>query len=528
VGKGVVIVLLPALAALTWPQTASAQHDHHRPPPAARVPVRMATSCRGTVAEMFDRGVAQLHAAAFAGAIDTFRLVAHSDVDCAMAWWGTALAHWGQWWLDGDGAAPAAGRRALERGAAARHASPRERAYLGAVQRLFEPGAFPADGLRRYVDAMTALQQSNPGDAEAALFAAAALLDRRELGAGGHAADRARALALIAGTPHGHDHPGVAHYTLRAGIGVPADARALAAAERLDQTGAATAAMRLAAARAWAGAGRWTEAVEASRRAADAARHDGHDALELLALDVEVLAQLQLGQDDEAARISRRIVGRQPAAGSGRRSIEARRAQALAPARLTLERGDWHAAATLAAAPETDPPNRQLVRLVAAVGAARTGDVAAARRALALADDAPPGDMHLSAITRLRRHVGAWIAVAEHRYEDAVRALEDAAPGDEDAASADTLATLLMTDEARGELLAAAGRHDAALEAFARALAAAPHRLRTLALSARAAVAAGRGDLAMQYYRAIERQTAGAPASRPEIAEARAWTAGLH
>ena len=99
-----------------------------------------------------------------------------------MAYWGEALRYNQPLWynenLEKARARPgAAGRR---RASGARQAkcadpTPREKAYLDAVERLFGDGAKPARD-RAYADAMAEVSRQFPDDDDAAAFYALALL----------------------------------------------------------------------------------------------------------------------------------------------------------------------------------------------------------------------------------------------------------------------------------------------------------------------------------------------------------------
>ena len=57
--------------------------------------VRFETSCSAPVEARFDRAVALLHSFEFALASDGFDDVARADPSCGIAYWGLALAAWG-------------------------------------------------------------------------------------------------------------------------------------------------------------------------------------------------------------------------------------------------------------------------------------------------------------------------------------------------------------------------------------------------------------------------------------------------
>lgn len=54
--------------------------------------VHFQTTCKPTVAQRFDRGVALLHSFEFAASIRAFNEVLAQDSACAMAYWGIALS----------------------------------------------------------------------------------------------------------------------------------------------------------------------------------------------------------------------------------------------------------------------------------------------------------------------------------------------------------------------------------------------------------------------------------------------------
>ncbi len=95
------------------PGRAQDPHEHGAPDSARIGTVHFATSCDAATQPDFDRAVALLHSFWFGASIDGFQGVLSEDPGCAMAWWGIAMAEWGN---------PFGGIRstaALERGAAA-------------------------------------------------------------------------------------------------------------------------------------------------------------------------------------------------------------------------------------------------------------------------------------------------------------------------------------------------------------------------------------------------------------------------
>ena len=102
--------------------------------------VTFANSCSADVQPAFARGMALLHSFEFGSAIDAFTMVSDKDPSCAMAQWGTGLAQWGNPFSAALRPAPQleAGRKTLERAAAAGAKTPRERGFITAAAALFD------------------------------------------------------------------------------------------------------------------------------------------------------------------------------------------------------------------------------------------------------------------------------------------------------------------------------------------------------------------------------------------------------
>src|SRR5262245_49216907 len=85
-------------ALLSLPAAALAQHEEHgamNPDMIGSASVHFETSCAPAVKNDFNKAVALLHSFWFAEAIKGFEGVLTHDANCAMAYWGIALSHWG-------------------------------------------------------------------------------------------------------------------------------------------------------------------------------------------------------------------------------------------------------------------------------------------------------------------------------------------------------------------------------------------------------------------------------------------------
>jgi tetratricopeptide (TPR) repeat protein len=164
------------------------------------------------------RGVLLLHSFEYDDAIDAFRQAQRLDPAFAMAYWGEAMCYNQPLWYNEnlDKGRAALARLAPSRAARqARAQTPRERAYLDAVERLFGDGDKAARD-RGYAGRMADLARAYPDDDEAAAFHALALLaaippDQRNPAVSLQAGEIAS--GILRRNPQ---HPGAAHYALHA------------------------------------------------------------------------------------------------------------------------------------------------------------------------------------------------------------------------------------------------------------------------------------------------------------------------
>jgi hypothetical protein len=162
----------------------------------------------------FLRGVAALHSFWYEVALAEFRASTKIEPDFIMGYWGEAMAHNHPIW--GDPQETEAARKVLESIRDISKLTPRERAYVQAVQVLYGEGEKAARD-RAYATAMEKISRDYPHDVEAALFFALALMGTvsPEDPAGVHTRLRAGEIASEAYSKY-PNHPGAAHYVLHA------------------------------------------------------------------------------------------------------------------------------------------------------------------------------------------------------------------------------------------------------------------------------------------------------------------------
>jgi hypothetical protein len=177
--------------------------------------VHFEISCGAPAQRSFDRATARLHAMAYVEAERAYTAIAALEPDCAMAYWGVAMSRLKR---------PIAitplpddlrtARDALQRAADAKIATPRERAYLAALELLVGDGD-PAgwrDRTGSYENAMAELAARQPNDREATIFYALALNMAALPSDRGFSRQTRAAELLLVALSEQPNHPGLSHY----------------------------------------------------------------------------------------------------------------------------------------------------------------------------------------------------------------------------------------------------------------------------------------------------------------------------
>ena len=524
-------VLVPALA--------FAQHEHHAggsPDEIGASHVKFETSCAPAVRDDFNKGVALLHSFWFPQATAQFNSVLTRDPNCALAHWGIALATWGN---------PFAGikspktvdqvRLAIDKGKTTGSPTPRERALIDAVAQLSSDATPGTHGARiaAYEAAMAKLVADHPADTELRMFWALAINQTAPATDKTYAKQLKAAEILEPLFAKMPEHPGLAHYIIHAYDAPPLAPKALAAARRYASLAPAVPHALHMPSHTFTRVGYWKDSIETNRRSADAARKAGGPAgagEELHALDYQIYAYLQLAQDTAAkAALDRAtsVVGGQDGIAAGAAGAGAY-ALAVMPARYALERGQWADAAALSPRPANTPHTEAITHFARALGAARSGNPAAATADIAklaeLRDKLQSmQDAYWTEQVDIQRRVAlAWQAFAQGQKEQGLAQMKAAADA-EDATdkSAVSPGPLAPARELYGFMLLEAGNAKDALAAFEATTKKEPNRFRGTYGAARAAELAGDRAKAKTYYAQLLDIAKDADTERPEIAAAK-------
>jgi tetratricopeptide (TPR) repeat protein len=534
-----------AVAASAFPAAAQETHPHQHGATERLGTVSFPVSCNAEAQRRFNRAVAWLHSFEYESAERTFREAAEADPTCAMAYWGVAMSQYHPLWAPPTPQELATGSEAIARARALGGGTEREQGYIAALQAFYE-GAPAVDHRTRalaYEAAMDRLHSGHPADLEAGIFHALALIAAGTLDDDPEFGRERRAAALLdAALAVAPDHPGVAHYMIHSYDYPPLANLALAAARRYAGIAPASAHAQHMPSHIFTRLGLWDEAIRSNLAAERAAvAHAEHIGMEgtwdqrLHAMDYLAYAYLQTARDGDAQQVLQRLQSVERADPPGQTAAYSLSA---VPARLALERRQWREAAALTLSPNTLralPWDRfrwgeAAVHFARAVGAARSGDVEAARREVAslgtIRDSLSPapGEYDWKKQVDIERRIAAaWLAFADGRRDEALATMRAAADLDDATEKHPvTPGSILPAREQLGELLLELGRPADALAEYENALRRAPNRFAGLYGAARAARLAGDPAKAqLNYGRLLEIARSG-DGNRPELREARA------
>ena len=523
--------------AVSLPSLAIAQHDHAAEGKLGTV--NFETSCQPATRAEFNRGMALLHSFEFGPAIDAFNKVLSLDANCAIAYWGIALSSWSNP-FGGIKTGPLLerGLAASQKGLATGTPTPREKAYLNAVNLLYQDASTVShrDRTLAYAKAMAAVQRDYRDDVEARIFYALAL-DQTALPSDKTYALQAQAAEILEPLwKKFPDHPGLAHYIIHT-FDVPALApKALSAARRYAVIAPSSPHALHMPSHTFTRVGSWQDSVEANIKSEQESMRLNVIGEALHAMDYQTYAYLQMAQDKKALALLERLPAvaaklnapgvvqgaAPPPAGPYARSAIA--------ARYALERGAWQEAAALQpiATPFSYPD--AVTHFARAYGAARSGQPAVAaadvEKLAALRDALKAAkDEYWSGQVEIQRQTAAaWIAFAEGKKDEAIRLMQAAADAEDltDKAAVSP-GPIAPARELLGEMLLEAGSAKAALVAFEATTKKEPNRFRGVNGAARAAEASGNRAAARKYYLQLIEIAKSADSQRPELLRARAF-----
>jgi hypothetical protein len=492
--------------------------------------VHFATSCNETAQRRFDRAMRYQHSFWYAESREIYQDALKADPECAIAYWGIALSLLS----NPHGAIPTPnlplGLAAIEKARAVGAKTERERDYIDALAVMYvDYDKVPQqERVQSYLKKMAALAAKYPDDDEAQIFYAITLNVAASPADKTYANQLKGAAILEPIWQRQPQHPGIAHYLIHLYDYPAIAAKGLPAALRYSKIAPMAPHAQHMPSHIFTRVGYWKESVAANTASVQAAKASKEAGDQLHGQDYLVYAYLQLGQDREA----RGVVDEIEAAQFNPDSFAAAFARSVAPARYMIERGDWTGAANLDVEPSKFPHVIAITYFARAIGAARSGNPAAAKAdVVKLAEirdklREAKNDYWAGQVDVQEQAANAWILYADGKYDDALKAMSAAAAAEDNSEKSPvTPGPPAPARELYGFMLLDRGMAREALAAFEATMTKEPNRFNGYVGAAKAAQALGDTTKAKANYEKLVALAAGSDSERPALASARAFVA---
>jgi len=492
--------------------------------------VHFATSCNETAQRRFDRAMRYQHSFWYAESKEIYQDALKADPECAIAYWGIALSLLS----NPHGAIPTPnlplGLAAIEKAKAVGAKTERERDYIDALAVMYvDYDKTPQqERVQSYLKKMAALAAKYPDDDEAQIFYAITLNVAASPADKTYANQLKGAAILEPIWQRQPQHPGIAHYLIHLYDYPAIAAKGLPAALRYSKIAPMAPHAQHMPSHIFTRVGYWKESVAANTASVQAAKASKEAGDQLHGQDYLVYAYLQLGRDKEA----RGVVDEIEAAQFDPDSFAAAFARAVAAARYMIERGDWTGAANLDVEPSKFPHVMAITYFARAIGAARSGNPAAAKAdVVKLAEirdklREAKNDYWAGQVDVQEQAANAWILYADGKYDDALKAMSAAAAAEDNSEKSPvTPGPPAPARELYGFMLLDRGMAKEALAAFEATMAKEPNRFNGYVGAAKAAQSLGDTTKAKAAYEKLVALAAGTDSERPALATARAFVA---
>jgi tetratricopeptide (TPR) repeat protein len=491
------------------------------------------TSCTPEAQKQFERALAMLHSFYFPETVKAFSAIPQTDPSCAIAYWGIAVSTRPNPLVGPfDAATLKRGLDAVEKGKAIGAKTERERDWIAAIDEFYKDFDKVDQDTRtkNYEKAMEALAKKYPNDVEAKIFYALALnetFDHKSM------APLLKATKILEPLDKKYpEHPGITHYLIHSYDFAPIAKKGVPAANKYAKIAPSAPHAQHMPSHIYTMVGMWKESigsnlssVKVANEYAAKSKLDGTLASVPHAYDFMQYAYLQLGQDakaktliEESAAV-KKIIGPVSAG---------QMARAAVPARYMLERQDWQGAAQLQPLGTPFPAAEAVTHFARAMGAARSGNFAAAQadidklKALRAGLEQANQSYWAEQVEVQILGAQAWIRQGQGNKDEALtfmRAAADLEDGSEKHVAMEN--RLYPMRELLGDMLREQGQPAAALQEYEVSMQNAPNRLRGYYGAAKAAEAAGNQQKATTYMTSLARLTHDGDSDRAEIREAK-------
>jgi hypothetical protein len=475
-----------------------------------------------------------MHSFQYEDAEAQFAEIAKADPSCAMAHWGIALSYFHQIWERPQEPVLKRGHEQMRMAQKLGANTDREDDYIAALAIYYDNPTSP-DYHKRvtgYSDAMGKLYQKYPTDMEAGAFYALSLL-AAEPPDDATLANQKKAVAILLPLfQRDPDHPGLAHYIIHSCDNPQMAQTGLVAARAYAGIASSSAHAVHMPSHIFARLGLWQEDIQANLKSvaltqkSSAMYMAGH---ELHAMHFLLYAYLQTGQDAKARQTvdqALQIVAAAPKSDddSGMMRYYGY-AQADFPALYDLEMHHWADAMALQPAADAPAHMQTITYHAQAIGAARAGNVDAARLAAKKFDEAQDAVRKSKYAYMLdgpnleRAEVQAWLAFAEKKNDDALKQMRQVADLQDKVGKAEVD---IPAREMLADMLLETNQPELALAEYEKSMKIDPNRFNELAGAARSAELAHQPKKASFYYaKLLKNCDDGKNSDRPELSRAK-------
>jgi tetratricopeptide (TPR) repeat protein len=490
--------------------------------------VNFETSCKPDAQKHFNRAMLYQHSFWYRASQQAFEDVLKADPECGIAYWGIALSLLWNPHVPTPAKNLTDGAAMIAKGKSVGAKSQRERDYIDALAVMYADHEKVDHRTRivAYAKAMEQLAQRYPKDDEAQIHYALALNTSASPADKTYASQLKGAAILEPIAQRQPEHPGVAHYLIHLYDYPPIAEKGLNAARIYAKIAPGAAHAQHMPSHIFTRVGYWKESIASNKVAQRVAKEssDFHD--QLHAMDYQVYAYLQLGQDKQAKAVLDEMT---TVAGFTETFLVGPYALAVSPARYAVERGDWKAASELQVRPSPLAHVQAMTHFARALGAARSGNPEAAKAEIARLGELrdrlrQAKDAYWSEQVDIQAQVAAaWVLHAEGRHDDALKAMSAAADAEDRTEKHPvTPGVPKPARELFGVMLLERGMAKEALAAFEATLKKEPNRLGAYVGAAKAAEKSGDKMKARTYSEKIVTIAGDADQTRTEVADARA------
>ena len=475
--------------------------------------VQFSDGCSEELDPMISYGLALVHHMTYEEADQVFTKVSEADESCFWGPWGKALSYIHPLWNDPPSEERLKAGSDLSQRALKLAKNEKEMAYGRALAAYYENGSEKSEKerLKSFHDAWVQAFKANPDDLEAKAFYALSLISIAD------PTDKTFANQVKAGALAEEvlleiaDHPGAFHYIIHAYDYPGLSDKAIRVANSYGKIAPEIPHALHMPSHIFTRLGMWKESIAWNTRSAAAALKNpigGAVSMHYFhAMDYMMYSHLQRGEVTKARAVLEEM---KKLSGPFHAHNATAYALAAGEGRFHLERMDWKAASMMALprnggfAWEKFPDSQALNAFATGLGAARSGSLEVARKAVMKLDSLKPSIKHPYFVGQLevqKNIIKAWVALDQGKRKEAIALMRQAC--DLEWATEKhpiTPGELLPSRELFGEMLIEAKLPKEALEQYEMSLKRSPNRLNSLYGAARAAELSGDPEKAKQYY----------------------------